>query len=123
MGGYFFYYEILYRNLYLNNNNLMGSWIGREASGAQAWATYTMTPMTSIQLAYRNMKIAQDYIPQGTTQQMGSVAATLRFRKQMELKSFLQYESWLVPVLNPNRQHDFTASVQLTWFPNAAFKR
>ena len=123
LGGYFFYYEILYRNLYLNNDNLMGSWIGREATGAQAWATYSMTPMTNIQVAYRNMKIAQDYIPSGTTQQMGSVAATLRFRKQMELKSFLQYESWLVPVLNPNRQRDFTASVQLTWFPDAALRR
>ncbi|MFZ1133856.1 MAG: capsule assembly Wzi family protein [Candidatus Korobacteraceae bacterium] len=117
LGGYFFYYEILYRNVYLNNDNLMGSWIGREATGAQAWATYSMTPMTSIQFAYRTMKIGQDYIPRGTTQQMGSVAATLRIRKQTELKGFMQYESWLVPVLNPTRQRDFTASVQVTWFP------
>ncbi len=122
VGGYYFYYEVLYRNLYLNNSNLMGSWIGREATGIQAWTTYSISPVSSIQLSYRNMKIAQDYIPQGTTQQIGSVAATLRIRKEMELKSFLQYESWLVPVLNPNRRHDFTASVQLTWFPNVVVK-
>ena len=122
-GGFFYYYEILYRNLYLNNSNLMGSWIGREATGYAAWTTYTISPVSNIQLAYRNMKIAQDYIPRGTTQQMGSVAATLRFRKEMEFKSLLQYESWLVPVLNANRQRDFTASVQLTWFPKAQLKR
>jgi len=107
----------------LNNSNLMGSWIGREATGYAAWTTYTLSPVSNIQLAYRNMKIAQDYIPRGTTQQMGSVAATLRFRKEMEFKSFLQYESWLVPVLDTNRQRDFTASVQLTWFPKAQLKR
>ncbi len=118
LGGYFFYYEILYRNLYLNNNNLMGSWIGREGSGVAAWTTYTISPVSNIQLAYRTLKIAQDYIPEGTTQQIGSVAATLRFHKQLEFKSLLQYESWLVPVLNPVRQHDFTASLQLTWFPS-----
>ena len=122
-GGFFYYFDSpVYRNLYLNNNNLIGSWIGREASGYAAWATYSISPVSSIQLAYRGMKIGKDYIPGGTTQQIGSLAATLRVHKQMELKSLLQYESWLVPVLNPTRQHDFTASFQLTWFPNEAIK-
>jgi hypothetical protein len=121
--GYVFYYEILYRNLYLNNNNLIGSWIGRDATGYNVWTTYTISPVSNIQLQYRFMKIAQDYIPRGTTQQLGSVAATIRFHKEFEFKGFLQYESWLVPVLNSNRQNDFTASVQLTWLPNLAFKR
>ena len=122
-GGYFFYYEVVYRNLYLNNSNLIGSWIGREATGYAAWTTYTISPVSNIQLGYRAMKIATDYIPGGTTQQMGNLAATLRVRKELEFKGFLQYESWLVPVLNANRQSDFTASVQLTWFPNLGLKR
>lgn len=123
VGGYFYYYEVLYRNLYLNNGNLMGSWIGREATGYAAWTTYTVSPVSNIQFGYRAMKIAQDYIPQGTTQQMGNVAATIRIRRQVELKAFLQYESWLVPVLNPTRQSDFTASMQVTWFPKLALKQ
>ena len=122
-GAYFYYYEVLYRNLYLNNNNLMGSWIGREATGYAAWSTYTISPVSNIQFGYRAMKIATDYIPGGTTQQMGNVAATLRVRKQLEFKGFLQYESWLVPVLKSNRQSDFTASVQLTWMPNMSLTR
>ena len=121
--AYFYYYEVLYRNLYLNNSTLMGSWIGREATGYAAWSTYTISPVSNIQFGYRMMKIAQDYIPQGTTQQMGNIAATLRLRKQMELKGFVQYESWLVPVLKSTRQNDFAASVQLTWFPDIGLKQ
>lgn len=39
----------------------------------------------------------------------GNIAATIRVRKDLELKGLLQYESWLVPVLNGHRQRDFTA--------------
>ncbi len=47
----------------------------------------------------------------------------LRVRKDLELKSCLQYETWLVPVLAPTRQSDFTTSVQLTWWPTGAGAR
>lgn len=117
-GAYFFYYEVLYRNLYLNNDNLIGNWIGRDANGYAAWTTYTINPLASIQFSYRGMKVSKEYIPFGTTQNVGSVAAIFRVQKQWEVKSFLQYEKWLVPILNPTRQTDVALSVQLTWFPN-----
>ncbi len=117
-GAYFFYYEVLYKNLYLNNGDLIGNWIGRDANGYCAWTTYTINPLTSIQLSYRGEKQSAQYIPFGTTQNIGSLGAIFRIQKQMELKSFLQYEKWLVPVLNPNRQTDVAVSVQLTWFPS-----
>jgi hypothetical protein len=122
LGGYFFYYEILYRNLYLNNGNLMGSWIGREATGYAAWSTYTLSPVSNVQFGYRAMKIAQDYIPGGTTQQMGNVSATIRLRDQWELKGLFQYESWLVPVLNPTRQSDVALSMQIKFLPRLVLK-
>ena len=122
-GAYFFYYEVLYRNLYVNNGNLFGSWIGREANGYQAWSTYHLGPKTSLQLAYRNTKIAKDYIPQGSTQQIVNFSAILRPRKEVEFQGFLQYESWLEPVLASTRQRDVTASVQFTWWPGLVAKR
>jgi len=122
-GGFFFYWEAVYQNLYLNNGNLFGSWIGREANGYQAWSTYHLGPKTSLQVAYRNMKIAKDYIPQGSTQQMVNFTAILRPRPQLELRGFFQYESWLVPVLASTRQRDVTASVQFTWWPGLIAKR
>lgn len=122
-GAYFFYYEVVYGNLYLNNDNLIGNWIGRDANGYAAWTTYTINPLASIQLAYRGMKIAKEYIPYGTTQNIGSLATTFRVRKQVELQGLLQYERWLVPVLNPNRQSDVVISFQAIWFPKLGLRR
>jgi len=105
--------------VYLNNKFLMGNWIGREGKGYQAWSTYHLSPQSSIQVGVRNGKIANDFIPGGSTQWDWNVSARLRIRKDLEIKSFLQYETWLVPVLAPTRQTDFTSSIQLTWWPTS----
>ena len=39
-GGLFMYWETIQRNGYTNNGQVFGDWIGREAKGGQAWATY-----------------------------------------------------------------------------------
>ncbi len=122
-GGRFLYYETVYHDLYLNDGYLMGSWIGREGKGYQAWSTYTINPQNSIQASFRYAKIAKDFIPRGSTQWDATVSAMLRVRKDLQLKAFAQYESWLEPVLAPTRQTDFTTSVELTWWPDWAAKR
>jgi hypothetical protein len=101
----------------------MGNWLGREGKGYQAWSTYHLSPQSSIQVGVRNSKIAHDFIPGGSTQWDWNVSAMLRVRKTLEIKSFLQYETWWVPVLAPTRQTDFTTSVQLTWWPTGAGAR
>jgi hypothetical protein len=50
-------------------------------------------------------------------------SAVLRPRTDVEFKGFVQYESWLEPVLSSSRQRDVTASVQFTWWPDAVAKR
>ncbi|HZD32263.1 MAG TPA: capsule assembly Wzi family protein [Candidatus Angelobacter sp.] len=122
-GGYFFYYEYLYRNTYVNNGNLFGSWIGRDGNGYQVWSTYHLGPKTSLQVGYRNAKIAKEYIPQGSTQQIVNASAILRPRAELEMGALFQYEGWLEPVLAPTRQHDVTASLQFTWYPELVAKR
>ena len=122
-GGKFIYWETIYHDLYLNNGSLMGNWIGREGKGYQGWLTYSLSPQSWIQASVRNSKIAKDFIPGGSTQWDANISATLRVRKEVELKSFLQYETWLVPVLAPTRQRNFTTSVQLTWWPGLELRR
>ena len=122
-GGYFIYYEVVYHSLYVNNKNLIGSWIGREGNGYQAWTTYVLSPKSSIQAAFRYSKIAKDFLPQGSTQVDANLSAILRVQKNVELRSFVQYESWLIPVLNPTRQRDVAASLQVTWWPGLGWKR
>lgn len=117
------YYEIVYHDLYLNDGYLMGSWIGRDGNGYQAWSTYTINPQSSIQANFRYAKIDKDFIPRGSTQWDATVSAMLRIRKDVQWKAFAQYESWLEPVVAPNRQRDFTTSVEVTWWPGLIAKR
>ena len=49
-GGRFLYWEVVYHDLYLNDRYLMGSWIGREGKGYQAWSTYHLSRQSSLHL-------------------------------------------------------------------------
>ncbi len=40
IGHGFFYFNFTWRSGYTNNGDLIGSWIGREGCGAQAWTNY-----------------------------------------------------------------------------------
>jgi hypothetical protein len=116
-GGHFIYWEGQYRNGYTNKGNLLGSWIGREGKGGQAWLTYWLSPRESIQVGYRNAKVAAGFLPGGTTQNDFSLRAVVRVKPDWELTTFAQYEAWKAPLLASGRVGDFTGSVQLAYFP------
>jgi hypothetical protein len=116
-GGKFFYWESFYHDVYLNKSNLMGSWIGREGKGVQAWSTYWFSATTNLQFQYRNQKIAKDFINGGGTLNSWATKATVRLLPDMELIGLLQYDRWKVPVLAPGLQSNLTTSVQFTFWP------
>jgi Capsule assembly protein Wzi len=122
-GGQFLYYEFEYPDGYTNKNNLLGSWMGREGKGGQAWLTDWLSPKQYIQLGYRNAKVSKTFIPGGTTQNDFNVKAVLRLKDDLELNAFGQAEFWKVPALATGAQHDFTGSVQLTYFPKLSWRR
>jgi hypothetical protein len=117
-GGTFIYYEGIYRDVYTNKKDLMGSWIGREGKGVQAWSTYWFSPVTSIQLGYRNAKVAKDFIPGGETSNSYSLRAQLRITSDLELTGWLQCERWKAPVLAPGLQSNVTTAIQLRFWPS-----
>jgi hypothetical protein len=122
-GGQQIYYEFEYPDGYSNKNNLLGSWIGREGKGGQAWLTDWLSPKEYIQLGYRNAKVSKSFIAGGTTQNDISIKAVLRLKENLELNAFGQAEFWKVPVLASGLQHDFTGSFQLTYFPKLSWHR
>jgi hypothetical protein len=122
-GGQSIYYEFEYPDGYTNKNNLLGSWIGREGKGGQAWLTDWLSPKEYIQVGYRNAKVSNSFIPRGTTQNDINIKAVLRLRENLELNAFGQAEFWKVPVLASGQQHDFTGSFQLTYFPKLSWHR
>jgi hypothetical protein len=122
-GGQFLYYEFAYPDGYTNKGNLLGTWMGREGKGGQAWLTDWLSPKEYIQLGYRNAKVSKTFIPGGTTQNDINIKAVLRLKDNLELNAFGQAEFWKVPALASGQQHDFTGSFQLTYFPKLSWHR
>ena len=116
-GGQFAYWEVIQHQGYTNKGFIMGDWIGREATGGQAWLTYYLSGNEWVQLEYLKKKIPGDFIPLGTTQNQFKVSFVKRFGPDVELNSWLQYEGWKAPVYKPGYQQNTVASFQLTWYP------
>jgi membrane-associated phospholipid phosphatase len=116
-GGQYFYYNGAYHDSYTNDGHLLGSWVGREGHGVQLWSTYWLSPRNSIQAGYRKAHVDRDFIPQGGNIQDVFVRANFRLRPEMEMTTFLQYESWDFPVLSPLAGPNTVASVEFTYHP------
>jgi Capsule assembly protein Wzi len=43
--------------------NLIGSWIGGQAQGVRAWATYWFDPRSKLQFNCRHQKVSREFIP------------------------------------------------------------
>jgi hypothetical protein len=121
-GGQFLYYEFVYKDGYTNEGNMLGSWMGREGKGGQAWLTDWLSPKEYLQLGYRNAKVSKNFVPGGTTQNDFNVRAVLRLKPNLELNAFGQAEFWKVPAWYPGPQHDFTGQIQLTYFPKLSWQ-
>ncbi len=115
--GQFNYWEVIQVQGYTNKGNIMGDWIGREATGGQAWLTYHLSGDEWVQLEYLRKKTPGDFIALGTTQNQFKLSLVKRFGRDVELKSWLQYEGWKAPIYKSGYQQNTAASVQLTWYP------
>jgi hypothetical protein len=115
--GEFMYWETVQVEGYTNKGFIMGDWIGREAKGGQAWLTYHLSGNEWVQLEYLHKKTPGDFIPLGTTQNQFKVSLVKRFGRDVELKSWVQYEGWKAPIYKAGYQQNTAASVQLTWYP------
>ena len=121
-GGQFLYYEFEYPDGYTVKGNMFGSWMGREGKGGQAWLTDWLSPKEYLQLGYRNAKVSRSFVPGGTTQNDFDVRAVLRLKPDLELNAYGQAEFWKVPAWYAGPQHDFTGSIQLTYFPKLSWQ-
>ncbi|HKW63908.1 MAG TPA: capsule assembly Wzi family protein [Candidatus Acidoferrum sp.] len=103
---------------YVNNGNLLGSWLGRGGQGERVWSTYWLSPRNKIQFAYRHQKVDGDYVPQGGTLNDGGVSLEFQVRPAVTLSGSVQYEEWNYPVLAPEARSDWATSVGFTFWPH-----
>jgi hypothetical protein len=106
-----------YRSGYTNNGNLLASWIGRAGRGGQAWATYWISPRTSIQLGYRLQMVYKDFVQGGRLTDY-SVRGEYTLGSRFSVSGFVQHEKWWFPILSSTNQSNTTASLQLTFYPH-----
>jgi membrane-associated phospholipid phosphatase len=123
LGHGFYYFNFTWRSGYTNDGNLLGSWVGREGQGAQAWTNYWFTPRSRIQANYRHQKVSQEFIPGGGTLTDVGVRGDYWLRSNIDLSATVQYEKWIFPVIQPGAQRDVTAAFEILFQPQKVFRR
>jgi len=111
------YWDATWISGFQNSGHLMGSWVGREGQGAQAWSTYWFTPQNKLQFAYRHQKVSYQFVPEGGTVTDGSVRADFWTRSIFTVSASVQYEAWTFPLIATGRQHDVSTMIQLAIWP------
>jgi len=119
----FFYINSRFRSGYTNDGYLIGSWIGRQGQGAQAWMTYWLSARNNVQVQFRHQKVSQQFIPDGGSLTDVGVSADYWFGHNFGLSARIQRERWLFPVIQPDISHNLTASVELLFEPKRRFSR
>lgn len=123
IGHGFFYSNLTWRSGYTNNGNLIGSWIGREGQGAQAWTNYWFNARNRLQFNFRHQKVSNEFIPGGGTLTDAGVRGDYWFRPSLGFSAVVQYERWIFPVIQPGAQRDVTGSIELMFQPQKLFRR
>ena len=119
----FFYNNSRFRSGYTNDGYLIGSWIGRQGQGAEAWATYWLSARNNIQVNFRHQKVSQQFLPDGGSLTDFGVSGDYWFRPNFGISAWVQRERWLFPVLQPGAAHNVTAAVEFLFEPKKLFQR
>jgi hypothetical protein len=112
-----FYWDAAWITGFQNAKHLVGSWMGRQGQGAQAWTTYWFSPRNKLQFGFRHQKVSAQFIPNGGTLADANVRAEFWPRSSFSISAFVQYERWDFPVIASTRQSNVTSSLQLTFWP------
>ena len=119
----FFYFNDRFRSGYTNDGNLIGSWIGRQGQGAQAWTTYWLSPKSKIAVNFRHQEVSPSFIPQGGALTDFGVSGDYWLRSNLGLSAWVQHERWRFPVIQANVSNNVTAALQITFEPRRLFAR
>ena len=119
----FFYSNSRFKSGYTNDGYLIGSWIGRQGQGAEAWATYWLSARNNIRVNFRHQKVSQQFLPAGGSLTDFGASGDYWFRPNFGISAWVQRERWLFPVLQPGAAHNVTAAVEFLFEPKTLFQR
>ena len=119
----YFYSNGTWIDGYTNNAYLLGSWIGRAGQGAQAWTNYWFNARNRLQFNFRHQKISQQFLPGGGSLTDAGVRGDYWLRSNLSVSASVQYERWLIPVIQPNESRNVSATVEILFQPQNLFQR
>ena len=110
------YFNTRFRSGYTNWGQIIGSWVGREGRGVNAWATYHLSAQNDIQIHYRNQHVNPLFLKGGN---LNDFAASGTFAKGngFVFKGSLQYEHWNFPLLSSTPKSNVTGTLELRFAP------
>ncbi len=106
-----------YAQGYTNYGQIMGSWLGRDSRGLQAWSTYWVSPRSKLRLGYRNQQVNEAFFQGGMIQDFNG-GYDFTVKKNLDVGSSVQYEHWKYPAISNQPQSNVAVSVQLTYKPS-----
>jgi hypothetical protein len=112
----FFYFNVHYLSGYTNNRQLIGSWIGREAQGEQAWATWHFSPHSVLELSGRSQNLNREFLQGGTLRDLRA-AADIALHPEWQLRLEEQTEWWQFPLLSATGHRNAALTIQLSYNP------
>jgi membrane-associated phospholipid phosphatase len=116
-----FYWDGTWLSGFQNDRHLLGSWIGRQGQGEQAWTTYWFTPHNKLQFGFRHQKDSHIFVPSGGSLTDANVRAEFWLNSTLGFSVSTQYERWLFPVIQPNASTNATAAVGIVFQPKRLF--
>jgi hypothetical protein len=112
-----YYQNERYAQGYTLYNQIIGSWVGRQGDGLQAWSTYWFSPRNKLQLSYRRQWVDKALLQGGGLNDFSANVDWL-FKHDIQLSSTLQYERWNFPFLSSSPVSNFTTQIQLMYTPS-----
>jgi membrane-associated phospholipid phosphatase len=116
-----YYSNERYAQGYTNYWQIIGSWVGRQGDGVQAWSTYWFSPRNKLDLGYRRQWVDPVLLGGGNLNDF-SASVDWTFKHDLQLSSMVQYERWNFPLLGPSPVSNVAASLQLMYWPGHAAK-
>jgi len=118
----FFYTNDRYRSGYTNAGNLIGSWIGRQGQGAEAWSNYWITSKNKLQFHYRHQTISNNFLPSGGNLTDAGSGADFWLHPQLSISARVQWERWNFPILAPTPHTNISAQFEMAFHPRWTLK-
>jgi membrane-associated phospholipid phosphatase len=116
-----FYWDGTWLSGFQNGRHLLGSWIGRQGQGEQAWTTYWFTAHNKLQFGFRHQKDSNEFVPGGGSLTDANVRAEFWPNSTVGFSFSAQYERWVFPVIQPNASTNVAAAIGIVFQPKRFF--